>query len=351
MVKNTSAPRRILIVENQHEITHLLQSKLKELGDGFDILHAPSGEEGYLLGSFSPVDLLITEYQLPGYDGVELMHRMRRQHPAAGVILLSRQSDPVTTQVVTTAGADACFFKPLQVQEFLSSVEKFLASKQTLPAPAPKPPPVEEKIRPTLAELLGGLRQQLNSSAVLLIDNEGQVLARAGDLPDMEAEISLLASLLAMHSAGEKVSRLLGQQEFSGWSVFDRGENDLVFVPLGMAHALLALGSGLADDKLMLKTVAVLRNSRESILSLLFDESNSPPIAEVKAEQESKLPVNEEAKNGSLESLLDKYEKKKPENADTFWEEAVGKQALPLSPDTISYDQARKLGLAPGEDS
>jgi hypothetical protein len=101
----------------------------------------------------------------------------------------------------------------------------------------------------------------------------------------------------------------------------------------------------------MLKTVAVLRNSRESILSLLFDESNSPPIAEVKAEQESKLPVNEEAKNGSLESLLDKYEKTKPENANTFWEEAVGKQALPLSPDTISYDQARKLGLAPGEDS
>jgi len=54
MVKSTSASRRILIVENQHEITHLLQSKLKELGEGIDILHAPSGEEGYLLGSFSP---------------------------------------------------------------------------------------------------------------------------------------------------------------------------------------------------------------------------------------------------------------------------------------------------------
>ncbi len=351
MEKNFSVSRKILIVENQHEINHLLQSKRKELGEGIDILHAPSAEEGYMLGSFSPVDLLITEYQLPGMDGIELMHRMRRQHPAAGVILLSRQSDPVSTQVVTTAGADACFFKPLQVQDFLSSIEKFLSFSNPLPAPTPTPPPGEENTQPTLAELLTGLRQQLNSSVVLLLDNQGQVLARAGDLPDMEAEVSLLASLLAMHSAGEKVSHLLGQPEFSGWSVFDRGENDLVFVPLGMAHALLALGSGLASDKHLLKTVAALRKSRDSILSLLFDKSISPSIAEVRVEQESKLPADGEAKNGSLESLLDQFERIQPGEADTFWDAAVDRQTIPLSPDTISYDQAQKLGLTPGEDS
>ena len=74
-------------------------------------------------------------------------------------------------------------------------------------------------------------------------------------------------------------------------------------------------------------------------------------MAEFQAEQDSKPPVNGEAKNGSLESLLDHFERIQPGEADTFWEAAVGKQTIPLSPDTISYDQARKLGLTPGEDS
>jgi DNA-binding response OmpR family regulator len=347
-----SASRRLMIVENQHEISRLLESTLEKLAGALEVIHAPSGEEAFLYSSFTRIDLLITDYHLPGLDGIELMHKLRKKQPDVRVILVCRGSDPAARQAVSAAGADAFFIKPIQLVDFLASIEQLLAL--TLPGPVPvQALPVEQEYPPlTLSGLLADLRQQLKSQALLLINSNGEVMARAGDLPDMDVELALLSSLLSIQSAGGKVSHLLGQDDLSSWSVFDRGKYDLVFVPLGEEHALFALGQNLAVEKQLMKTVVALRLSRTPILSLIYENIEPLPSQGTQPGQETSQPSNGDLRNGKLESFLDKLEKvPQSGEADEFWNAAVRKQITPLNPDTLSYDQARQLGLTPGEDS
>jgi len=67
----------ILIVDDQKDIVRLLHSTLQTLGHALDIVDAPSGEEALLEASRRKVDLLISDYLLPGMSGVELMKKVR----------------------------------------------------------------------------------------------------------------------------------------------------------------------------------------------------------------------------------------------------------------------------------
>jgi len=100
------------------------------------------------------------------------------------------------------------------------------------------------EVQPNLPDIMVHLRLELEAIAVLLLNDNGHVLARAGDLPDTNEEVSLLSSLLSIYSAGQKVTRLIGKKAASSWYVFDGADYDLIFAPVGLSHAMLVIGKG-----------------------------------------------------------------------------------------------------------
>ena len=99
------------------------------------------------------------------------------------------------------------------IADFLDSVERHLGLVGTILPPEPILPIEAEPEQPSLPDLMVNLRQELEAMAVLLLNDNGHILARAGDLPDSDEEVSLLSSLLSIHSAGQKVARLIGQKD------------------------------------------------------------------------------------------------------------------------------------------
>ena len=74
--------RNILLVDDQRDILRLLHATLDTLKiQGLKIFEAPSGEEALIESARHRVDLLVTDYKLPGMSGVELMHKVRARHP------------------------------------------------------------------------------------------------------------------------------------------------------------------------------------------------------------------------------------------------------------------------------
>ena len=68
----------ILLVDDQRDILRLLHSTLDTLKvPELEIIEAPSGEEALLEIGRRKIDLLVTDYLLPGITGIELMHKMR----------------------------------------------------------------------------------------------------------------------------------------------------------------------------------------------------------------------------------------------------------------------------------
>jgi DNA-binding response OmpR family regulator len=339
---------RILIVEDQREVSRLLHTALDTLEYKLDIVEIPSGEEAILDSSRNPIDLLVSDYRLPGISGLELMRKVRLNRPKAKVILVTGQTDPKIRKSVAEAGADAFFIKPVPIADFLDSVERHLGLVESLLPPEQISREEQAGPKPNLPDLLVGLRQNLEAIAVLLLNDAGRILARAGDLPDSDNEISLLSSLLSIYSAGQKVARLIGQKIASNWYVFAGDQYDLIFAPVGLTHAMLVIGEGLADEEQVLITVEKISAVRKEIEPALGDIAPGTP-----AKREPLTTPLEAVDQGMREMapLFKEARKKlKPDDVNAFWDKAADKHKAPTEPDMLSYDQAKQLGLAPEDE-
>lgn len=341
----------ILLVDDQRDIIKLLHSTLDTLEHDLVILETPSGEEALLESTRHKIDLLVADYRLPGISGVELMHKIRVKHPDVQVILVTGMTDRGSREAILNAGAAAVFDKPISLTDFLDTVERTLGLARTIL-------PDEESVTDTqqhrsLANLLANFRQDIGGQAVFLLSDRGRVLARAGDLKDNSMEASLLSALMAIFSAGSKVSRFIHQSELDNYHVFTGGDQDLVLIPVNAAYALLLAGDGLAGPKKVLGTVAAMLAVRDEVEKTLKHIGVAPLVKddeEDAGEEAATAPASES--DQGVETMLKKKKKIPTDELRAYWDEAVEKQTnLPTNPDVISYEQARQLGLAPGGDA
>jgi len=347
-----SAPR-ILLVDDQRDILKLLHSTLNTLAHELEIIEAPSGEEALLEASREKVDLLVADYRLPGMSGVELMHKVRARYPDARIILVTGMTDRKAREEILNAGAAAVFDKPISLTDFLDAVERALGLDRTI-LPAEGEP--ESGQHQTLSNLLANFRQDVNAQAVYLLSDRGRVLACAGALKDSSMEASLFSGLMAIYSAGLKVSRFIHQEELDNYHVFAGGDHDLLLIPVNFGYALLLAGNGLATTENVLETVSAMLAVRDEVKKTLKQMGVAPVVAdddEDEVEQETSKytePVTQTTTD-EIETLIKKKKKVTTDELEAFWNEAADKHgAIPTNPDVITYDQARQLGLAPGEE-
>jgi CheY-like chemotaxis protein len=343
----------ILLVDDQRDIVRLLHSTLQTLGHELDIIDAPSGEEALLEASRRKIDLLVADYLLPGISGVELMHKIQARSPELKVIFISGMTDRKVRKEMLNAGAVAIFDKPIPLADFLDAVERSLGLVLTI-FPPESSKDVEERRR-TLSELLGGFRQKVTADAVFLISDRGRVMARAGDLRDNSMEVSLLSALMAIYSAGLKVSRFIHQESLDNYHVFRGGDHDLLLIPVDSAHALLLAGKELAGSERILQTVEEMLHVRAEVQNVLQSLGVTPasPNTETAAPEPQppivQLPEEPEPEV-DIDALFSAGKKSKVKDLDAFWNDAVEKTGnAPASPDVISFEEAQKLGLTPGK--
>jgi CheY-like chemotaxis protein len=343
----------ILLVDDQRDIVRLLHSTLQTLGHQLEIIDAPSGEEALLEASRKKVDLLVADYLLPGISGVELMRKVRARNTDLKVIFISGVTERKARTEMLSAGAVAVFDKPIPMADFLDAVERSLGLVRTIFPPESSKE--AEAHRQTLSELLSGFRQKIKADALFLISDRGRVLARAGDLYDSSMEVSLLSALMAIYSAGLKVSRFIHQENLDNYHVFRGGDHDLILIPVNSAHALLLAGKDLARADRMPKTVEgmlFVRGDVENVLQSL-GVAPTPIVTESTIPESEPLPLSPEEPEPEVDvdALFASAGEKTPvKDLDAFWDEAVEKTSkIPTNPDVISFDEASKLGLTPGK--
>jgi two-component system response regulator (stage 0 sporulation protein F) len=344
----------ILLVDDQRDIVRLLHSSLQTLGHQLDIIDAPSGEEALLEASLRKIDLLVADYLLPGISGVELMRKIRLRNPALKVIFITGMTERKARNEMINAGAVAMFDKPIPLADFLDAVERSLGLVRTIFPPESSKEAAQHG--QTLSEILVGFRQNISADAVFLISDRGRVLARAGDLYDSSMEVSLLSALMAIFSAGLKVSRFIHQETLDNFHVFRSEDHDVILIPVDASHALMLAGKNLASAERILHTaqeMLVVRDQVESVLKSLGVAPESLPLeAEPDIPEPTPLtPAPEPEPEVDLDALFASANKNATvKDLDAFWNDAVEKTGnIPTNPDVISFEEASKLGLTPGK--
>jgi DNA-binding NtrC family response regulator len=109
--------RRILIVEDDDIFLRPLQRSLEVAG--YDVLVAPSGEDAIDLLKREDTDLVVTDKRLPGMDGVELVRRVKAEHPDLALVVMTAYGTIESAVESVRLGAADYLVKPFEVAELL----------------------------------------------------------------------------------------------------------------------------------------------------------------------------------------------------------------------------------------
>jgi two-component system KDP operon response regulator KdpE len=116
-------PGRILIIDDEPQITRVLRASLT--AQGYDVRIANDPEEGLrTFHDWSP-DLVVTDLMMPGLSGVDVC-RAIRLHSATPVLVLSVRDHERSKVEALDAGADDYVTKPFGIQELLARVRAHL---------------------------------------------------------------------------------------------------------------------------------------------------------------------------------------------------------------------------------
>ncbi|MCG8431119.1 MAG: hybrid sensor histidine kinase/response regulator [Candidatus Omnitrophica bacterium] len=116
--------KRILVMDDESAIRELLARELRKLG--YQVVAAGDGIEGLQHASQYYYDLVIADVRMPNIDGITSYRALRRMMPKAGFIFMTGfDVDPGLREIVGS-GNHACVTKPLDLPQFLQTVEASL---------------------------------------------------------------------------------------------------------------------------------------------------------------------------------------------------------------------------------
>jgi CheY-like chemotaxis protein len=114
---------RILVVDDDQTIRLLLRAMLERRGH--TVVEAKNGDEGLQHYRAAPADLVVTDMQMPGMDGLQMIQALRGDFPTVKIIAISGEKG----QLAAAQTCSQCTFeKPLYMEEFLDAVQKFASA-------------------------------------------------------------------------------------------------------------------------------------------------------------------------------------------------------------------------------
>ena len=112
--------KRILVVEDEHELARLVELHLRDAG--FDVMLAHDGRRGLELAMSGDFDCLVLDLMLPGLDGLDLCQQLRRQSIHTPILMLTARSSEGDRILGLEVGADDYLTKPFSVRELVARV-------------------------------------------------------------------------------------------------------------------------------------------------------------------------------------------------------------------------------------
>jgi len=115
---------RVLVIEDQKRLQNSLRRGLEE--DGYEVVSALNGEEGYYLATTQACDVLVLDLMLPGRDGLSILKDLRA-HGFKKPVLILTSRDAVEDRVAgLDAGADDYLIKPFSFAELVARLRVML---------------------------------------------------------------------------------------------------------------------------------------------------------------------------------------------------------------------------------
>ena len=114
---------QVLIVDDSGFSRNMMTKALLELGfESSQIRQASSGDEALVTMESKRFDLFFLDIVMSGIDGIAVLKEVKKQQPAAKVIMCSGSSSPDLIKDLIAMGIDGFVVKPFKVEDFVRAV-------------------------------------------------------------------------------------------------------------------------------------------------------------------------------------------------------------------------------------
>jgi CheY-like chemotaxis protein len=363
---------RVLIVDDHQEIRTVLRAALETLDMDLDLLDVPSGEEAIVEVVGTGIDLLIADVGLPGLSGLDLYRKLKATYPEMQVIIITGIEDEQVHQEITDLGPEAYFFKPLKMPEFLNAVRLTMGLD-----------PVEEDseqfikltkkiLHKDITDRIADLRGELGAISILVLETEGVIAAETGILPDNIYESHVMPTLLNAVAATNKISYYLDKDKPESTWIFSGDKYDLFWSSISSDYGMVIITNPVEQNNDLTWVLTTVKLAVEEVGAIISDLGEKSGKKASQKEEPAKPPAKKKSSSGPAKADLPKGgsqgkngsakkankavsppEEVNGNDVHEFWKAATLEEEISRidSPDSLSFEQAQKLGFIPSGDN
>jgi len=127
-VDEKSSTAQILIIEDDEEMRSLLKELLED--EGFETQCASNGADALREIVKKPFDLIVTDIEMPGLTGLDILPEMKRLRPEASIIVMTSFASEEVYRRSLEKGAGGYLEKPIHIEKLKALIHEMLSAKQ-----------------------------------------------------------------------------------------------------------------------------------------------------------------------------------------------------------------------------
>ena len=119
-------PKKLLIVDDSASMRQLVTFALKDAGH--EVIAAEHGKDAIAKLGNAPVDMVVTDLNMPEMDGIELIKQLRgmANYKFTPIVMLTTESQEAKKAEGKAAGASGWIVKPFKPEQLMDVVKKFV---------------------------------------------------------------------------------------------------------------------------------------------------------------------------------------------------------------------------------
>jgi diguanylate cyclase (GGDEF)-like protein len=125
----SEAPARVIVVDDDRLIREMVRDAIRQEAQ---VESCESGEAALEALARQPADLVISDLTMPGLSGIDLLERVRREHPGVDFVLLTANASVESAVGALRMGAADYLTKPVNPDELTMVVNRILARRRLL---------------------------------------------------------------------------------------------------------------------------------------------------------------------------------------------------------------------------
>jgi two-component system response regulator CpxR len=114
------APLKVLLVDDEKEFVNTLSERLETRRMTPAIAY--DGEEALAMAADDQPEVMVLDLKMPGIDGIEVLRRMKKNHPETEVIILTGHGSATEEKMAAELGAFAYLRKPVDIDDLTETM-------------------------------------------------------------------------------------------------------------------------------------------------------------------------------------------------------------------------------------